>query len=313
VPSIITFTMNPAVDLSSSVARVVPAQKLRCAIARRDPGGGGINVARVISRLGGEVTAIYPLGGATGLLLRRLVEDEGVRSITFPVVEETRLSFTVVEEDTGQEYKFLLPGPSLSTSEWQQGLAELTRHAEPSGLLVISGSLPPGAPADLYARAARAAKELGARIVLDSSGPPLAAALEKGVFLVKPNLREMRELTGRALEDEPSRLAACESLVRTGHAEAVALTLGDEGALLVTRQAALRAPALAIRPASTVGAGDSFLGAMVWALACGRGLEEAFRYGVAAGSAALISSGTELCRRDDVERLLPEVATAHAP
>lgn len=264
---IVTLTLNPAVDISTSVDRITPAHKLRCATARRDPGGGGINVARVVQTLGGEVTAVYPLGGATGQLLRRIVETENLHGLTFEVREETRLSFTVLESETGSEYRFVLPGPPLCEPEWRQCISELERLPDRPGILVMSGSLPPGVPDDFYARVAGIAKDWGTKLVLDTSGPALSAALQEGLYLIKPNLRELRELTGQALEDEVSWLATCRSLVDAGRAEVVALTLGNQGALMVLRDAAFRAPALPIEPVSTVGAGDSFLGAMVWALA----------------------------------------------
>ncbi|MDP3074923.1 1-phosphofructokinase family hexose kinase [Bradyrhizobium sp.] len=261
--------------------------------------------------LGGEVTAIYPVGGATGQLLRRIVEKEGIHGLTFEVLDETRLSFTVLENETGDEYRFVLPGPSLSEPEWQQCIQELRHLSDRPGILVMSGSLPPGVPDDFYARVARMAKDWGTKLVLDSSGPALSAAVQEGMYLIKPNLRELRELTGQALEDEKSWLAACRALVDAGRAKVVVLTLGDQGALLVTHDAVLRALALPIEPASTVGAGDSFLGAMVWALASGQDLADAFQYGIAAGSAALITPGTELCSREDVGRLYSQV-TIHS-
>ena len=305
--SIVTLTINPAIDVSTSVDRMTPVHKLRCTTAQYDPGGGGINVARVAHKLGGVVTAIYPVSGATGHLLRRIVEKEGISGATFEVLDETRLSFTVLESETGDEYRFVLPGPPMSEREWQQGIEKLKCLPDPPAMLVISGSLPPGVPDDFYARVARMAKAQGAKLVLDTSGPALSAALEEGIYLIKPNLRELRELTGQALMDEKSWLAACRALVDARRAEIVALTLGDQGALLVSRSGAVRASALPIEPVSTVGAGDSFLGALVWALASGQELTDAFRYGVAAGSAALITPGTELCHREDVERLYGQV------
>jgi 6-phosphofructokinase 2 len=299
--------MNPAIDVSTSIARVVPIHKLRCTEAIRDPGGGGINVARVISRLGGTVTSVYPIGGISGRLLQRLVEGEGLAGVTFQVVGETRESFTVLETESGAEYRFVLPGPSLTQSEWRQGLDLLEGLSERPDILVMSGSLPRGVPHDYYARAARVVKSRGGKVILDTSGPALAAGLENGLFLIKPNLRELRELTGEALEDETSLAAVCSRLVTSGRVEVVALTLGDKGALLVSQDMALRAPALPINAASTVGAGDGFLGAFVWALASGRDLKEAFRYGIAAGSAALLARGTQLCRCDDVEHLYSQV------
>jgi 6-phosphofructokinase 2 len=304
---VVTLTINPALDLSTSVSSVTPVHKLRCAAAQYDPGGGGINVARVIRRMGGDVTAIYPIGGPTGELLHRLVGKEGIQSATVQVVNATRISFTVLEKETGDEYRFVLPGPSLIEEEWQECIEELERLPEPPDYLVMSGSLSPDVPDDFFARVARTAKQRGGKVVLDSSGPALAVGLAEGMYLIKPNLRELRELTGQSLDTEKSRVAACRSLVEAGHTEAVALTLGDQGALLVTHDVALRASALPIKAASSVGAGDSFLGAMVWAVASGHSLGEAFRYGVAAGSAALITPGTELCRFEDVSALYGQV------
>jgi len=302
-----TLTMNPAIDISTSVEKMTPVHKLRCAAAQRDPGGGGINVARAVLRLGGNVTAIYPVGGATGQNLQRLVHAEGIQSLTGEISAETRVSFTVLETETGAEYRFVLPGPLLNENEWRQCLDRFTAQPNRPGILVISGSLPPGVPDDFYASVARLAKNLGAKVVLDTSGPALQPALDAGLFLIKPNLRELRELTGAPLDNEDAWVSACRDLVARGCTEAVALTLGDKGAMLITRDIAIRAPALPIQPVSTVGAGDSFVGAMVWALAGDKDMKEAFRYGVAAGSAALLTPGTGLCTREDVERLYSDV------
>jgi 6-phosphofructokinase 2 len=304
---IVTFTINPSIDMSTSVDRVAPIKKLRGAAPHRDPGGGGINVARVAVRFGADVKALCAAGGVTGELLRRLIERDGIPNVVIHVSEETRESFTVFESATGYEFRFVLPGPQLREEEWRQCLDALADLEDNPRFIVASGSLSPGAPSDFYAHAARIARKRGAKFLLDTSGPPLASALEEGVFLIKPNLRELRELMGVPLDDERAWLDASRRLIKAGRAEVVALTLGDRGALLVVRDQAWRAPALPIKPLSAVGAGDSFLGAMVWGLAQGRSIDDAFRYGVAAGSAALLSSGTGLCRRDDVERLYPDV------
>ena len=307
---IVTLTVNPAIDVSTSVDRVRPIQKLRCSAQRRDAGGGGINVARVVKRLGGDVSAVYPAGGATGQLLRRLVESEQIPQLTCDAAEETREDFTVCELETGQQYRFVLPGPLMSEAEWRSCLDVLKSIQAKPAYVVASGSLPPGAPDDFYARVGRIVSGWGARLVLDTSGPPLAAALAAGVYLAKPNLRELGELLGRPLADEKAWIEAGSRLVGEGRAEIVALTLGHQGAMLFTRDAIWRSPALPIVPASTVGAGDSFLGGMVFGLAAGRNLADAFRLAMAAGSAALLHTGTELCRREDVERLYPEVTAA---
>jgi 6-phosphofructokinase 2 len=264
-------------------------------------------VARAIKELGGNVVALYPVGGCIGQLLRQLVDERGIESRVISISDQTREDVTVAEEGTGLEYRFVLPGPQLSEREWRACLRELDALEEQARFVVVSGSLPRGVPKDFYRWVAEAGKAAGRRIVLDTSGPALRAALKTGVHLVKPSLRELQELVGGPLESERDWVTACSALVASGGAEIVALTLGERGAVLVTADRRLRAPAIPIRPVSTVGAGDSFLGAMVWALASGRPIEEAFSYGVAGGSAALLRHRTELCRREDVERLVREV------
>lgn len=304
---VVTLTLNPAIDVSTSTERVEPTRKLRCAPGRRDPGGGGINVARVARRLGAEAVAIYPAGGITGRLLQQLVDREEVRSLVVPATGETREDFTVLEAASGEQYRFVLPGPHLHGVEWMACLKTLADMAVKPDIVCVSGSLPPGVPDDFYARVAEIVASWGVRLALDCAGAPLRAALEERIFLIKPNLRELAELTGQSLDDDASRVRACRDLITTRRIEAVALTLGADGAMLVTRDEVLRAPGLPIEPISTVGAGDSFLGALVWALASRLTLAEAFPYAVAAGSAALMADGTELCRAEDVLRLLPRV------
>jgi 6-phosphofructokinase 2 len=307
VPDIVTVTINPAIDIFVNTAHVAPTSKLRCSAPKRDPGGGGINVARVVRRLGGDVAAIYPIGGAIGRLLHRLVEREGIDSIVTPTHVETRENFTAYEEESGQQYRFVLPGSPLHRPEWEAVLEKLKTLPQKPRFVVASGSVPPGVPEDIYANIARIAHGLGARMVIDTTGPALRAALAEGVAVMKPNLNELSDFAGRPLDSEDARLAACRKLVDSGRAEMVALTLGEEGALLVARTQALRAGPMHIEVASTVGAGDSFLGGLVASLAKGDALEHAFRIAVAAAAAAVMSPGTELCRENDVLRLMPQV------
>jgi len=308
--AIVTLTMNPAIDLSTSVERVVPMRKLRCAGLRRDPGGGGINVARVVRRMGAEVAAIYTAGGSLGRLLRSLVEEADIASIALAIAAETREDFTVDEEATGQQFRFVLAGPRLVKREWQACLNRLSSLDPFPQYLVASGSLPPGVPDDFYRRVARLAHERRAKLVLDTSGPPLAEALAEGVFLIKPNLNELSALIGARPSAEAQAIEASRRMVAQGQAEVVALTLGDRGAVLTSADGTWRAPAPPIKPVSGVGAGDSFVGGMIWSLAAGHAVETAFRYGVAAGTAAVLSAGTQLCQRPDVERLYQMIELA---
>ncbi len=304
---ILTITLNPALDVATSCEELQPNHKLRCSHAERFPGGGGINVARVLHRLGDDCLAVYLAGGVVGLRLQELILAEQVPSHCLPIEDETRESFSVLETSTGREYRFVLPGPDVTTLEWQSCVDFLAAIEPAPRFLVLSGSLPPTLPVDSYAQLATLARARGCKVVLDSSGPPLAAALTTGVFLIKPSLRELAELTGAPLGDETRWRAAAESLVRNGQAELVALSLGERGAMLFSAQGAWRADALRVEVKSTTGAGDSFLAAMVWALNQDMDLPEAFRYAIAAGSAALLYGGTTLCRTDDVADLVQQV------
>lgn len=307
MPEIVTVTINPAIDIFVNVDRVESTRKLRCSPPKRDPGGGGINVARVAHRLGADVLAIYPIGGQIGKLLQRLVEREGIASLVTPSHVETRENFTAYEEATGEQYRFVLPGSRLHRAEWEAVLDRLASLAERPKFVVASGSVPPGAPDDFFARVVRHAKALGAKTVIDTSRVFLKEALAEGVTLVKPNLVELSEYVGAPFDNDADRIAACRRLVADKRAEMVALTLGDQGALLVTAERAWRALPLSIEAVSTVGAGDSFLGGLVAALAAGRPLEDAFRMAVAAASAAVRMPGTGLCQPEDVKQLLPDV------
>jgi 6-phosphofructokinase 2 len=301
--AIVTITLNPALDLSTSTAKVESEHKLRCGPTRIDPGGGGVNVSRVVHRLGGESLAIFAVGGLTGEALRRMLDAEGVSSRAVPIAGTTRQDFTVDETDTGKQFRFVLQGPELAESEWRACLVALEQTIVPGGYVVASGSLPPGAPEDFYARVARLARERDARLVLDASGDALREALAEGVYLVKPSRRELGELLGTALDDERSQVEATSELVTRGSAQLVALTLGAAGAVLATSAGVSRLPVPQVHVLSTVGAGDSFLGAFVLRLAQGRDPDGAFRTAVAAGSAASMTPATDLCRPEDVDSL----------
>jgi len=269
-------------------------------------------VARVLHRLGSDCLALYAAGGVTGERLGELLDAEQVPRYCLRIAGETRESFSVHEQSSGLDYRFVLPGPTLGAAQVQALLDFVDALPQAPRYLVASGSLPPGVSDDFYARLASRARARGSRFVLDGSGPPLAAALAAGVHLVKPSLRELRELTGLPLATEAARLDAARGIIHTGQAQIVALSLGQAGALLVTAERALRARSVQVDVASTIGAGDSFVGGLVWALAREADLEQAFRYGMAAGAAALLTAGTALCQPADVERLMQQVQVSPA-
>ena len=306
---IVTLTLNPAIDGAAEAEQVRPIRKIRTWAERYDPGGGGINAARVIHELGGSALAVYLSGGATGPILDDLVRASGIESQRIPIVGHTRISHTVHERSTGLEFRFVPEGPSVTEEEWRTCLSML--ESIDGDYLLASGSLPRGVPSDFYAQVAAVAACKGLRFVLDTSGEALRQAAGKGIYLIKPSLGELEDLIGRKLPAPQDQDAAVRDLIASGAAEIIALTLGRDGALLATRNTLLRIEGVKVTPKSAVGAGDSFLGAMILGLAQGRSVEEAFTLGMAAGTAAVLTAGTELCRRAEVERLYEEISSQH--
>lgn len=308
---IVTLTLNPSIDGAAQAEAVRPIRKIRTWDERYDPGGGGINAARVVQELGGRAFAIYLAGGATGGVLDDLLQRAAIPRRRIPIEDHTRISHAVYERSSGLEYRFVPEGPLVREPEWRACLAAL--EDIDCEYLIASGSLPRGVPKDFYGTVVDIARRKGAKLVLDTSGPALGTALQRGVHLVKPSLGEFETLLGRKLPDEASQEVAVRELVLSGAAEMVALTLGRDGALLVTDRGALRLPAPNVIAKSAVGAGDSFVAAMTLGLAQGRSPEDAFAYGTAAGAAAVLTAGTGLCRREEVERLYLEIGnTRHS-
>lgn len=300
---IITLTLNPTIDASASVANVFPDHKLRCGDVRHDPGGGGINVARVIHRLGGECLALLCTGGPHGVMLGALLAAEEVHQLRIPISGNTRENLTITEIATGQQYRFVMPGPVLLPAEWDQVLMEIDQITPEAGVFVASGSLPPEAPVDFYAQVGRMLRDRDSFFILDTSGPPLRAALSHGVSLIKPSLRELRTLANEPLETEAEQEHAARRLIETGQCEMVVISLGAAGVIFGDKNGfdRMHSPVVPVR--SRVGAGDSMVAGLALGLSQHRSLYEAMRLGVAAGAAAVMTVGTQLCARADVERL----------
>jgi 6-phosphofructokinase 2 len=257
--------------------------------------------------LGGESLALYTTGGLSGEMLASLVDGEGLKHQAITISGLTRESLTILEKSTGQQYRFGMPGPTLGEAEWRRCLEVISELLPQVDYLVASGRLPPGVPANFYGQLAKLAREYNTRLIVDTSGEALRLAVEEGVFLIKPNLREFAELTGQELVDELQEERLARELVSSRQSEAVVVSLGAAGVLVASAEGAerVRAPLVPIK--SKVGAGDSTVAGIVLALARGQSWREAVRFGVAAGAAAVMTPGTELCRREDVERLYEQL------
>ncbi|MGW4720172.1 1-phosphofructokinase family hexose kinase [Nocardia sp. NPDC004260] len=303
---IVTLTMNPAIDLATRVARVVPTDKMRCATPRYDPGGGGINVARTVAELGVEVTAVFPAGGPPGRLLEQLVRDTGVPPRPVPVAESTRESMSVTETSSGEQYRLVFPGPRLTDPEQHRCLAEVERAASGAEYLVASGTLPPGVSPDFYQILTDLVGDLDVRVLLDTSGIALRN-VHRGVHLIKPSVRELGDYAGHPLIDRAEQLAQARRLIAAGMTEIVLLSLGADGALLVTQDSQEWFAAVPARVRSGIGAGDAMVGGVTVGLARGYELADAVRLGIAAATAALATTGTCPGRAEHIRQLHDEL------
>lgn len=311
--TIVTLTLNPSVDKNSSINYVIPEHKLRCNTPTFEAGGGGLNVSRAIEQLGGQSLAIYLAGGPTGQMLLQLLDEEQLNHGSIPISGWTRQNLTVFEEGSTQQYRFIMPGPTVEQSEWQACLHQLSTLNPKPDYIVASGSLPRGVPVDFYARLARVAKQMGTRLIVDTSGEPLRQAAREGVYLLKPNMRELEQLAGEKIEQQSEVEGIARELVESGPNEVIVVSLGAGGAFSISEAGVARVASPTVPIRSKVGAGDSMVAGIVLSLARGLSLWQAMCFGVAAGAAAVMTPGTQLCRGEDAtflyERMISEKIT----
>ena len=298
---IVTLTVNPCLDKSAHFRGLIPEQKIRCGKSRYDAGGGGINVSKAIARLEGKSFCVFTSGGATGKILEELVEKEAIAFEAIKTNNWTRESFVAVDDNTNSQYRFGFPGAEISDSEKNKVIRTI-EELKPK-YLVVSGSLNEGLSTDFYQQISVLAKASGSKVIVDTSGEALEKVLETGVYLAKPNVGELAKLIGvEKLEIDEVEQAA-RTLIKKGSAEIVVVSLGSQGAVLVTATQTEFVPAPNVAKKSTVGAGDSMVGAMVWALSQNKSLKEVVQWGVACGSAATMNEGTQLFKLEDAKRL----------
>lgn len=303
IKNILTITLNPTVDKSTTVDNIKPEKKLRCTAPKFEPGGGGVNVSRGLARFGINSTALFTSGGRTGELLQELIEKEEVTTLPIPVSAETRENFIVVDTSHNEQYRFGMPGEDITAKEIEiidQKINSLSPFPE---IVVVSGSLPPGINAAYLRTLVKSLKAKGAKVIVDTSGDALAEVLKEGVYLLKPNLGELGSFTGNDNLDNESADEAAKQLIDEGKAEIVVVSLGPQGAYLVSRDESIHVPAPSVKKRSTVGAGDSMVAGMVSVLAKGGTLTEMARMGVACGSAATMAEGTGLFTKENAEKL----------
>lgn len=295
---IVTLTPNPSVDRTITVPLLAPGEVNRAEGSRLDAGGKGVNVSRALSANGTQTCAVFPTGGPEGRLLVELLAHAQVPYQPVPVAGNVRMNVAVVEPD-GTTTKVNEPGPRLSVDESQSLVDEAIAMTTAANWVVGCGSLPPGAPVNLLADLVRLGHQRGAKVAVDSSGPPMAAAVAAGPDLIKPNHEELEELVGRPLASLGDVIDAAHGLVARG-VQTVVVSLGADGAVLVTESVVAHAVATIDAPLSTVAAGDCLLAGVLHELVQHDDPVAALLSGVRWGAAAVTLPGSEVPRPDDM-------------
>lgn len=299
---IITITLNPAIDKTTSTDKIVPEKKLRCVHPAYEPGGGGINVSRALQHLGCESLAMYFSGGFNGIFFNNLLDKENIKSLIVAVKGHTRTNLIVVEKSTGLQFRFGMESQPVEEGEWKLFLEKLEAQND-FEYVVASGSLPEGVPLDFFGRVSAIVKKKNAKLIVDTSGEALKQAIREGVFMIKPNWGELSFLYGKEELQKDEIVAAAQSIIKNKGCEVMVVSMGKDGAMLITVNEYWHVVPPNITIKSTVGAGDSMVAGMVYALSKGFGWKDVLRYGVSCGTAATMNEGTALCKKEDVERL----------
>lgn len=298
---ILTVTLNPCIDKSSAAETLKPESKLRCTEVVNEPGGGGINVSKALKKLETASIALFPSGGHNGDMLCSLLREADLEFHAVDTKEETRENWIVLETSTNNQFRFTFPGRAVQ-EETMITLIDHIRSFSPL-YVIASGSLPPGLPDYFYGLIVKNAKTVGARCIVDTSGPALQALQGKGTYLIKPNIGELCKMLNVEWLDKNEVPDAAQQAIHDGFAELIAVSMGPEGAWLISSDEKHFAAAPKVEKKSTVGAGDSMVAGMTYMLQQNRSLKEVISFGVACGSAATMNAGTQLFHKADAERL----------
>lgn len=309
MPAIVTITFSPCIDKSTSIPALIPEKKLRCTVPKLEPGGGGINVARVIHKLGGDVVAVFPSGGYTGKYFNHLLEKENVPCIIIETENETRENVIVLDESSNNQYRFGMPGTLLNETEWKNCL-QAVEEINDVEFIVASGSLPPGVPPNIFSLLSNIASKKKAKFIADTSGDALKEAATTGAYLLKPNLGELASLAGVSNIQAHEIKTVAKKMLQQYPVEILVVSAGAEGAMLFAKNELYNVTAPQVQRKSTVGAGDSMVAGIIYSLSKKASLKKALQYGVACGTAATMNAGTELCKPPDAEMLYKQIQLA---
>jgi 6-phosphofructokinase 2 len=302
---ILTVTLNPAIDKSTITDLIQPEAKQRCTDVLNEPGGGGINVSKALQKLEAASVALFPAGGHNGEMLKSLLTAEKIPFHSINSSVETRENWVVLESETNHQFRFTFPGKSIEEQVIKNLIDDILSYSP--AYIVASGSLPPGLPDYFYGLIVKTANAVGAKCIVDTSGPALQALQGKHAFLIKPNISELCKMLNIDKLQTNEVPDAAQQAVRDGFAELIAVSMGPDGAWLVTADKKYFASAPIVKKKSTVGAGDSMVAGITYMLQQQQALQQVINFGVACGSAATMNEGTQLFKIKDVHQLYEQI------
>ncbi|WP_157831457.1 1-phosphofructokinase family hexose kinase [Confluentibacter flavum] len=302
--NIITLTINPALDKSAKVDGLIPEQKLQCHSIVYQPGGGGINVSRVLKRLDEKTHCIFTAGGDTGQNLNELLLKEGINPKTIYIKAWTRENLSIVDTKTNFQYRFGMPSNGLQNAELDDIKSTLDKYLNNGDILVLSGSLPQNVPTDYYATLIKHVSHKNIKIVIDTSGPALTEALKEKVFLVKPNQKELAQWADKEFLSSTEQEDFALEMVKSGKAEYVVVSLGARGAFMASKDGVVYQSTPSVSVKSTIGAGDSMVAGLIYGIKNDFLVKDILKWGVACGVATTINEGTNLASKSHVDNVL---------
>lgn len=304
---VVTLTINPALDKSATVQKMTPFDKLVCHNITYHSGGGGVNISRVLHRLGIESHCIFPYGGKTGEHLIDLLEEEHVKVFASAISIWTRENFAVFDKSTSLQYRFGMPTESFIETEMEALEKLIYEQVKDNDIFVISGSLPKGLPINYYSKIISQLKAKEVKVIVDTSGAVFNEVLQNELFLIKPNQKELARLAGKESLSKKEREAFALKMVTDKIAQYVVVSLGKDGAFIAHKNGIeyVKAPKISVK--STIGAGDSMVAGLIYGIIKEETSKNMLRWGVACGVAATISEGSDLAHKKNIDVMLNQI------
>lgn len=302
--NIVTLTINPALDKSATIKQLVPEQKLKCHAIEFQAGGGGVNISRVLHTLEVKNKCIFTCGGDTGQKLKRLLEEEKLDIIPIPVEAWTRENLAIVDAKTDLQYRFGMPGQGLSTTEEKVLKTAINKLVTENSIFIMSGSIPESMEPDFYIELIDDLTAKNVKIIVDTSGEALKTSLQKPVFLMKPNQGELAQLAGKDFLTKTEQEAFAMQLINNNHAKYVVVSLGARGAFLASAEGIVYQNTPSVKVKSTIGAGDSMVAGLIYAIAQDLPPKEILKWGVVCGVATTMTGGTNLASKENIQKVV---------